>query len=188
MGGLRDAARQHAAAQQGEDCPDPAQVQGEAERHQPLLLERTDGEPDCGHQPTRTDDQRDHSSDDRALVLGALRLVVEVDARHRHEQHSHRGQPQDGPRDHEGAGRLDVSWQVQYVRKGGAVVQSGGDDAFCPRSFAHQLVHLFTGVQSIFTDDHPVVRGSGYYDTKPAQDTQEKAAKLETGVRHDCQK
>lgn len=184
--GVGHAAGQHAAAQKGEDGPDPARVQGEAERHQPLLMVRTDGEPDGGHQPARTDYERDDSSDDRALVLGALGFVAEVDAGHGHEQQSHRGQSQDGARDHEGAGRLDVSWQVEYLRKRDAVVQSCGDDAVCPRPLGAQLVHLLTGVEPVLAVDHPVVGGCGDHNAQPAQDTQEKTAQLEAGVRHDA--
>lgn len=48
--GVRGAAGEEAAAQQGEDGADPAGVEGEAERHQAFLLVGPDGEPDGRHQ------------------------------------------------------------------------------------------------------------------------------------------
>jgi len=56
-----------------------------------------------------TDDEHEHPPQHGALVLGALRLVAAAaDARHGHEDHRHGGEAEDGARDHQGAGRLDV--------------------------------------------------------------------------------
>lgn len=48
--GVRGAADEEAAAQQGEDGAHPAGIEGEAERHEAFLLVSPDGEPDGGHQ------------------------------------------------------------------------------------------------------------------------------------------
>lgn len=53
-GGFRGAAGEHGAAHQGEDGAHPSGVQGEAERHEALLLVGADGEPHGGNQTTQS--------------------------------------------------------------------------------------------------------------------------------------
>lgn len=48
--GVRGAAGEEGAAQQGEDGAHPAGIEGEAEGHEASLLVSPDGEPDGGHQ------------------------------------------------------------------------------------------------------------------------------------------
>lgn len=48
--GVRGAAGEEGAAQQGEDGAYPAGIEGEAEGHEAFLLVSPDGEPDGGHQ------------------------------------------------------------------------------------------------------------------------------------------
>lgn len=184
MGRLAGEAGEDTAPQDGEYGADPSRVQGEPKRHETLIpLVRSNGEPDCGHHPTQTNYKHDHSSDDRHLVL-ALRFAAETDAGHGHEEHGHSGETQDGPGNHQGTGRLDISWQFQYLRICNAVVKSRGDNAVCPRAPDAQLVHLLAGVQTVFTHDHPVVRSCGNHYTQPAQTTEEEAGELKTGVGH----
>lgn len=53
-GGFQGAAGEHGAAHQGEDGAHPSGVQGEAERHEALLLVGADGEPHGGNQTTQS--------------------------------------------------------------------------------------------------------------------------------------
>lgn len=55
-----------------------------------------------------TYEEDEHAPQYRALVLGALWLVPQVDARHGHENQSHCRETQDGTGDHQRPRRLDV--------------------------------------------------------------------------------
>lgn len=82
-------------------------------------------------------------------------------------------------------GQSDGStWQLQHLSERQAVVATRGDEALGPGAPGHQLVQPLAGGQAELADCHPVVRGSGHHDAQPADEANEKAAKLETRVCH----
>lgn len=76
------------------------------------------------------------------------------------------------------------TWQLQHLGERQAVVATRGDEALGPGAPGHQLVQPLAGGQAELADCHPVVRGSGHHDAQPADEADEKAAKLETRVCH----
>lgn len=76
------------------------------------------------------------------------------------------------------------TWQLQHLSERQAVVATRGDEALGPGAPGHQLVQPLAGGQAELADCHPVVRGSGHHDAQPADEANEKAAKLETRVCH----
>ena len=71
-GGIRRAAGEDGAAQQGENSAHPAGVEGEAERHEAVLLVSADGKPDRGNHTAQrwgdTDRDREGSNKEDRIV------------------------------------------------------------------------------------------------------------------------
>lgn len=149
-----------------------------------MLLVGPDGKPHCRHHTTHCNYEYEDSSQDGAFVLGALGFAAQADAGHGQEEHSHCWETQDRTCDHQGTSCLDVGWQLQNLSKRDAVVESCGNDTVRPGSLGFQLIHLFAGVQTVFTHIHPVIGGCRDHDAQPAEAADETAAQLETRVRH----
>lgn len=84
-GGFRGAAGEHGAAHQGEDGAHPSGVEGEAERHEALLLVGADGEPHGGNQTTQSWGGKRQVVNDGYMLLCINLLLICCDTKTQYE-------------------------------------------------------------------------------------------------------